>query len=202
MPAPTAIAAISQPPPVVPMALNATQSAPQPSTMQLLPMLPMGKLQQLSTSTANLDRYSQPIPKPAQYEHSVKQKTQQQEEVQSRKAHKTCMRDEPHSRRRPLPSTSHTQCDKTPSEHRVKHSEQRAKQKYRHTAGHATSTTSMTAQSKVMPTKHPGTQMKTAQSSVQPQQTLLACCSDSHRPPHELHQHDEHHCHEGDHSPH
>uniref|UniRef100_A0A915J2P3 Uncharacterized protein n=1 Tax=Romanomermis culicivorax TaxID=13658 RepID=A0A915J2P3_ROMCU len=66
--------------------------------MQLPPMVPMDvqPLQQLSTSTPNLDRYGQLIHKPAWYDHLVKRKTQQQEEVESRKAHKTCMTDELH----------------------------------------------------------------------------------------------------------
>uniref|UniRef100_A0A915I9A7 Uncharacterized protein n=1 Tax=Romanomermis culicivorax TaxID=13658 RepID=A0A915I9A7_ROMCU len=67
--------------------------------LQLPWMVPMDvqQPQQPSMSTANLDCYVQLIRKPAWYEHSVKWKNQQQEEVESHKAHKTCTMDELHS---------------------------------------------------------------------------------------------------------
>uniref|UniRef100_A0A915L626 Uncharacterized protein n=1 Tax=Romanomermis culicivorax TaxID=13658 RepID=A0A915L626_ROMCU len=67
MQAPMAIPAVSQPPTTASMALIATQSEPQLSITQPWPMVPMDiqQLQQLSTSTANLNRHGQPIRKPA-----------------------------------------------------------------------------------------------------------------------------------------
>uniref|UniRef100_A0A915KU85 Uncharacterized protein n=1 Tax=Romanomermis culicivorax TaxID=13658 RepID=A0A915KU85_ROMCU len=50
-----------------------------------------------STSTPALDCHSHPIGRSIRYEHSTKPKQHQQEEVQYRKAHKTCTRDEPHT---------------------------------------------------------------------------------------------------------
>uniref|UniRef100_A0A915J4L4 Uncharacterized protein n=1 Tax=Romanomermis culicivorax TaxID=13658 RepID=A0A915J4L4_ROMCU len=72
--------------------------------------------QQPSTSTANLDLYGQLICKPAWYEHSVIWKTQQLEEVESPKAHKTGTIDEPHTQRKLRPSMSRTERRKTLSE--------------------------------------------------------------------------------------
>uniref|UniRef100_A0A915I0R1 Uncharacterized protein n=1 Tax=Romanomermis culicivorax TaxID=13658 RepID=A0A915I0R1_ROMCU len=92
------------------MALIATQSAPQPSTMQPPLRMPIDiqQPQQPSTSTANLDRYGQLISKRARYEHSVKQKTQQPEEIESGKAHKARRTDEPHACCTSSASTSRT----------------------------------------------------------------------------------------------
>uniref|UniRef100_A0A915IXJ0 Uncharacterized protein n=1 Tax=Romanomermis culicivorax TaxID=13658 RepID=A0A915IXJ0_ROMCU len=58
------------------------QSAPQLTAAQPPPTIPMDKLQEPSTSTAQLDRHGQLIQQPAPYEHSLKHKTPQQEEVE------------------------------------------------------------------------------------------------------------------------
>uniref|UniRef100_A0A915IR49 Uncharacterized protein n=1 Tax=Romanomermis culicivorax TaxID=13658 RepID=A0A915IR49_ROMCU len=106
--------------PPVPMAAIVTQLVPQWMAMQLPQMVSMDiqQLQQPSTSTTNLDRYRQPIHKPAQ-----------QEEVESRKAHSTHTMDEPHAGCRPPLSTSHTERRKTLSEWTTRRHEQWAKQK-------------------------------------------------------------------------
>uniref|UniRef100_A0A915K416 Uncharacterized protein n=1 Tax=Romanomermis culicivorax TaxID=13658 RepID=A0A915K416_ROMCU len=72
--------------------------------------------QQPSTSTANVDLYRQLICKPAWYEHPVIWKTQQLEEVESPKAHKTGTIDEPYTQCKLPPSRSRTECRKTLSE--------------------------------------------------------------------------------------
>uniref|UniRef100_A0A915K8H0 Uncharacterized protein n=1 Tax=Romanomermis culicivorax TaxID=13658 RepID=A0A915K8H0_ROMCU len=117
--------------PSVPWAPITTQSAPQRMARQLLPMVPMDiqLLQTPSTSTPNLDHYGQQIRKPAWYKHSVKQKTQQQEEVESHKAHKTRMMDELHAQRTLPPSTSLTEHNKTLSQRTIRCCQQWAKQK-------------------------------------------------------------------------
>uniref|UniRef100_A0A915IIU5 Uncharacterized protein n=1 Tax=Romanomermis culicivorax TaxID=13658 RepID=A0A915IIU5_ROMCU len=76
--------------PLAPTALIVAQSAPHPIAAQPPPTVPMDvqQPQQPSTSMANLDKYGQLICKPAHYEHSIKQKTQQ-EEVESSKAYKS-----------------------------------------------------------------------------------------------------------------
>uniref|UniRef100_A0A915HXM5 Uncharacterized protein n=1 Tax=Romanomermis culicivorax TaxID=13658 RepID=A0A915HXM5_ROMCU len=166
MPAPTAMSPVSHPPPTVPIAPIATQSAPQLRAMQRPPTVPMDvqQPQQTITSTANLHCYSQLILKPARYEHAVKQIAQQQEEIESPKAHKICMMDELNVGRTPPPSTSRTKRCKTPRECTVKCCEQRAtKQKDWHTPGHASSTTGLTMLQKVTQTKHSDTQTNTAQ---------------------------------------
>uniref|UniRef100_A0A915JJE7 Uncharacterized protein n=1 Tax=Romanomermis culicivorax TaxID=13658 RepID=A0A915JJE7_ROMCU len=97
--------------------------------MPLMVPMDVQQPQQPSTSTAKLNRYGQPICKPAPYEHSVKRETQQQEEIESHKAHKACTTDKPHLCCTPLPSTSRTKRGKMTVEHMVKFGEQRAKQK-------------------------------------------------------------------------
>uniref|UniRef100_A0A915HMI8 Uncharacterized protein n=1 Tax=Romanomermis culicivorax TaxID=13658 RepID=A0A915HMI8_ROMCU len=92
-------------------------------------------------SALNLDTHGQRIRKTTQYEHSVKWKTQQQEEVEHRKAHKMRMMDELHTRRTPLPSTSSTERGKMPSERTSPPGEQRIQQKARQMAGQPSSTT-------------------------------------------------------------
>uniref|UniRef100_A0A915L337 Uncharacterized protein n=1 Tax=Romanomermis culicivorax TaxID=13658 RepID=A0A915L337_ROMCU len=67
-----------------------------------------------------------------------------------------------------------------PSQCTTKRREQRTKQKEKQTADQASSTTGTTAQLKVTLTKHSGTQTKIIQSSMPPQQTLLAQRSDTH----------------------
>uniref|UniRef100_A0A915INR7 Uncharacterized protein n=1 Tax=Romanomermis culicivorax TaxID=13658 RepID=A0A915INR7_ROMCU len=154
------------------MAWIVAQLAPQPIAVQLLPTVKMDAQQeQPSTSTANLDKHGQWICKPARYEHSMKQKTQQQEEVESCKVHKARMIDEPHVPCTPQPSTSPTEHGKMLSQCTRKCCEQQAKQKERQSAGQASSTTGTTAQLKVTPTKHSSRHTKTTQSSVPLQQT-------------------------------
>uniref|UniRef100_A0A915IZJ8 Uncharacterized protein n=1 Tax=Romanomermis culicivorax TaxID=13658 RepID=A0A915IZJ8_ROMCU len=122
---------------------NFVQLVPQPVAAQLLPIVPMDvQGQQPSTSTAQLDKHGQPIRKPAHYEHSIQRKTQQQEEIESHKAHKARTIDELHARCTPPPSTSHTECGKKPSQRTTKRREQRAKQKERQMASQASSTSS------------------------------------------------------------
>uniref|UniRef100_A0A915L9X6 Amelogenin n=1 Tax=Romanomermis culicivorax TaxID=13658 RepID=A0A915L9X6_ROMCU len=90
--------------PSAPQPVQIAQTAPIGAQMaslapaaQLLATVPMDVQppQILTTSEPNLDRHGQPIPKPTQYEHSVKRKTQQQKEVEYCNAHKTQMADEP-----------------------------------------------------------------------------------------------------------
>uniref|UniRef100_A0A915JVJ4 Uncharacterized protein n=1 Tax=Romanomermis culicivorax TaxID=13658 RepID=A0A915JVJ4_ROMCU len=69
-----------------------------------------------SASTAQLDKHGQPIGKIAWYEHSIKKKMKQEEEVEYCKAHRDCMMDEPCARRTLPLSTSSTKHCKTPSE--------------------------------------------------------------------------------------
>uniref|UniRef100_A0A915IA94 Uncharacterized protein n=1 Tax=Romanomermis culicivorax TaxID=13658 RepID=A0A915IA94_ROMCU len=118
----------------IPWSLTApivAQSVPQAIVGQPPPMIQMDvqQPQQPSTSLANLDKHGQPIRKPAHYEHSIKGKTQQQEKVKYRKAHKACSMDEPHARHTLPPSTSCTEHGKMPSQHTTKGPEQQAKQK-------------------------------------------------------------------------
>uniref|UniRef100_A0A915J0J8 Uncharacterized protein n=1 Tax=Romanomermis culicivorax TaxID=13658 RepID=A0A915J0J8_ROMCU len=115
------------------LALIVAQSAPQLIAAQLATtvLLDVLQLQQPSTSTTQLDKHGQPIQKPAHYKHLIKRKTQQQEEVESPKAHKSRRMDEPHAQCTPLPSTSRTEQGKTPSRHTTKGPEQQAKQKER-----------------------------------------------------------------------
>uniref|UniRef100_A0A915IDM4 Uncharacterized protein n=1 Tax=Romanomermis culicivorax TaxID=13658 RepID=A0A915IDM4_ROMCU len=186
------------------MASIATQSVPQLMAMQLPLMVPMDiqPRQPPSISTSNLNGHGQLIHKPARYEHLVKWKTQQQEEVESCKAHKTRTTDELHAQRTPPPSTSHTECSKTPSKPTTRCREQWAKQKERQTVSQTSSSTGATVQRKVRPTKHSGTQTKTAQDLVQPQQMLPAHHSDSHQSCQESHQRDNCHPQGRDHSRH
>uniref|UniRef100_A0A915JQI8 Uncharacterized protein n=1 Tax=Romanomermis culicivorax TaxID=13658 RepID=A0A915JQI8_ROMCU len=106
------------PVPIAQTAPIVTQTAPPLITAQLPLTVPMDvqQPQPLSTSTLNVDRHGQPIPRPPWYEHSAKRKTQQQEEVEHHKAYKMRMTDEPHARRTPPPSTSRTECCKTLNE--------------------------------------------------------------------------------------
>uniref|UniRef100_A0A915L3T3 Uncharacterized protein n=1 Tax=Romanomermis culicivorax TaxID=13658 RepID=A0A915L3T3_ROMCU len=158
-------------PPVMPqqtssvlMALIVAESVPQLIAAQLLWMVPMDiQPQQSSTSTANLDKHGQLICKPAHYEHSIKRMTKQQEEVQSRKAHKAHVMDEPHARRTPRPSTSHTEHGKMPSQPTTKRHEQRAKQK-KNNKWPVKPAQLLVQQPKVTLTRHSSKQTKTAQS--------------------------------------
>uniref|UniRef100_A0A915I3A1 Uncharacterized protein n=1 Tax=Romanomermis culicivorax TaxID=13658 RepID=A0A915I3A1_ROMCU len=100
--------------------------------------------------------------------------TQQQEEIESRKAHKAPTIDEQHGQCTPPPSMSHTERSKTRSQHTTKHCEQWAKQKEQQMAGQASSATGATAQLKVTLTKRSSIQTKIAQSSVPLQQTTPA----------------------------
>uniref|UniRef100_A0A915JY51 Uncharacterized protein n=1 Tax=Romanomermis culicivorax TaxID=13658 RepID=A0A915JY51_ROMCU len=176
IPAKTAPPARPQQMPLAPTALIVAQLAAQLIAAQLRPMVPMDtqQPQQPSTSTANLDKNGQLFHKPAHYEHSIKRKTQQQEEVKSHKAHKSPKTDELHHQCTPPPSMPHTEHSKTPSQRTTKGHEQEVKQKERQTAGQASATTGATVQLKVTPTKHSCTQTKTVQSLVQPQKTPLA----------------------------
>uniref|UniRef100_A0A915LEU5 Uncharacterized protein n=1 Tax=Romanomermis culicivorax TaxID=13658 RepID=A0A915LEU5_ROMCU len=121
-----------------PLVAQATLSPP---TAQLPPTVPMDVQppQVPSTSVSALDHHPRPIRRPGCYEHSVKGKTNQQEEVEYPKAHKTQMTDEPCTRRTQPPSTSHTECDKTLSERTTHRREQPAQQKAPETASQTSS---------------------------------------------------------------
>uniref|UniRef100_A0A915JZK7 Uncharacterized protein n=1 Tax=Romanomermis culicivorax TaxID=13658 RepID=A0A915JZK7_ROMCU len=130
IPAPATATATPQQMSSVQMAPIVAQSAPQTVGGQLLQTVPMDvQQQQPSTSTAQLNRHSQPIQKHARYEHSVKHKTQQQEEVEYHRAHKARTMNELHTKRTPLPCTSPTDRRKTPSARTTKCCEQQAKQR-------------------------------------------------------------------------
>uniref|UniRef100_A0A915HIC2 Uncharacterized protein n=1 Tax=Romanomermis culicivorax TaxID=13658 RepID=A0A915HIC2_ROMCU len=100
------------------------------ATPMILPGLPIiATVAAASTSTPNLDHHGQWIRKPTQYEHSVKRKTQQQEEIKYCKAHKTGMTDEPHAQCTPPPSMSRTEPSKMLNEWTTRGCEQGAKRK-------------------------------------------------------------------------
>uniref|UniRef100_A0A915L7W8 Uncharacterized protein n=1 Tax=Romanomermis culicivorax TaxID=13658 RepID=A0A915L7W8_ROMCU len=119
--------------------------------------------------------------------------------MESCKAHKTCMMDELHTQCTLLPSRYGTEWGKTLSKWTTRPHEQWAKQKEGQRAGQTSSSAGVTGQPKVMLTKHSGTQMKTAQGAVQPQQMPPAYHSDSHQSCHESHQCDNCHHQERDH---
>uniref|UniRef100_A0A915IZT5 Uncharacterized protein n=1 Tax=Romanomermis culicivorax TaxID=13658 RepID=A0A915IZT5_ROMCU len=175
IPAPTTATARPQQMSSVQMAPIVAQSAPQTVGGQLLQTVPMDvQQQQPSTSTAQLNRHSQPIQKHARYEHSVKHKTQQQEEVEYHRAHKAGTMDELHTKCMPLPCTSPTDRRKTPSARTTKSCEQRAKQRAKSkeckTASQASLSTGGTWQPKVTPKKQSSTQTKTNQTLMPPPQ--------------------------------
>uniref|UniRef100_A0A915KLI4 Uncharacterized protein n=1 Tax=Romanomermis culicivorax TaxID=13658 RepID=A0A915KLI4_ROMCU len=190
LPRPSPPPPTSQPVQIAQTAPVVAQTALPPPTAQLPPMVPIA-VQPPKVPTKSvlaLNHHSQPIKK---NEHSVKWKTQQQDEVEYRKAHKTRMRDELHARQTLLPSTLHTERGKTPSERTTRRREQRAQQKARETAGQTSSTTGVTVQPKVMRTK-----------SAASAHTPPACHSDSHRSRDESHRCDDHHRKETKHSLH
>uniref|UniRef100_A0A915LD61 Uncharacterized protein n=1 Tax=Romanomermis culicivorax TaxID=13658 RepID=A0A915LD61_ROMCU len=106
-----------------------------------------------STSALALDHHGQPIRKPGCNEHSVKRKQHLQEEADYCKSHKMRTTDEPHTQQTPPPSTSCTECSKTPSERTTCRREQRNQQKAREEARQTSLQTSGTPQPKVMTTK-------------------------------------------------
>uniref|UniRef100_A0A915HJR2 Uncharacterized protein n=1 Tax=Romanomermis culicivorax TaxID=13658 RepID=A0A915HJR2_ROMCU len=84
--------------------------------------------------------HSQPIRKPAHYKHSIKCKTQKQEEVEYPKAHKACMvtMGEPYVKHTPQPSMPCTDHSKTPS---TRTTMGQGKSQIQRMAGHASSST-------------------------------------------------------------
>uniref|UniRef100_A0A915JTE5 Uncharacterized protein n=1 Tax=Romanomermis culicivorax TaxID=13658 RepID=A0A915JTE5_ROMCU len=192
---------VPQQTPSVPRAPIVAQSVPQIVAVQpWLTVLMNVQQQQPSTSTAQLDKHLQPIQKPACYEHSIKRKTQQEEEVETRKVHKAHMMDEPQARCTPPHSTSCTERGKRLSQQTTKCCDQQAKQKERLTASQASITTGETAQLKVTPTKHSSNQTIKAQTLMPLPQVTPTQCSDSHRSCHDSHRCNNHHHHERDHS--
>uniref|UniRef100_A0A915KEN9 Uncharacterized protein n=1 Tax=Romanomermis culicivorax TaxID=13658 RepID=A0A915KEN9_ROMCU len=133
--------------------------------------------------------------------HSVKRKTQQQEEVEHPKAHKTRTMDEPHARRTPPPCTSRPKRGKMPSKCTTRRPEQRAQQKARQTAVQPSSTTGWTAQPKVTTTKSSATGTTSAKPMVLPQQMRPFHHSHSHCSRHKLHHRDDRHHKATEHSP-
>uniref|UniRef100_A0A915IYN3 Uncharacterized protein n=1 Tax=Romanomermis culicivorax TaxID=13658 RepID=A0A915IYN3_ROMCU len=103
-------------PPPIPVQPPPVWQPPQPATLvpQTAPV-DVQTPQAPSTSGPALDRYGQPIRKPGRYEHSVKHKQHLHEEAKYRKSHKTRMTDEPRTKPKLPPSTSHAERGKTPS---------------------------------------------------------------------------------------
>uniref|UniRef100_A0A915KY85 Uncharacterized protein n=1 Tax=Romanomermis culicivorax TaxID=13658 RepID=A0A915KY85_ROMCU len=169
----------------LPAALPQPVSQPPP-TSTLLPLtgpMDVQTPQAPCTSAPALDGHGQPIPRPGHYEHSAKHKQNQQEEVDYRKSHKMRTTDELRTRGTPPPSTSCTECGKTPSKPTTRCHKQRTQQKAQETASQTSSQTVATSQGKVTTTK----------TAVPAKQMLPARQLDCHCSGHESHHHDDRH---------